>query len=331
MVKMNGVDLQQFQFDYDMTWAALFLHHDGTVYARYGSRTVDGPMVNNTAKGLVATMRRVLEAHGRYPSNRDRFLDKRGPEPRFRRAEDYPYLANRRGVSRVTHSNCIHCHDVHEAFHHAKIDEAGRPRRVFKYPLPENVGLEIELDSGNRVAAALPASPARAAGIEAGDTVLSMNGQAIYSIADIQFVLHHLPASADIAVDLSRRGVHVETSLRVEGDWRTNDFTWRVSLSGFPGSPGFYLRMLRASEKEAIGVGAEKLALEVGGLFTPAARRSGLRQGDIIIGIDGRADKLSAPKFHAYARVHHFRPGSRAKVEVLRDGKVRSVDVGFFE
>ena len=52
MVKMNGVDLRQFQFDYDMAWAALFLHPDGTVYARYGSRTVDGPMATNSASWL---------------------------------------------------------------------------------------------------------------------------------------------------------------------------------------------------------------------------------------------------------------------------------------
>ena len=88
MVKMNGVDLEQFRFDYDLSWAALFLHPDGTVYARYGSRSVAGPMVSNSTEGLVATMERVLDAHRQYPANRHLFADKRGPEPRFRRRSE---------------------------------------------------------------------------------------------------------------------------------------------------------------------------------------------------------------------------------------------------
>lgn len=35
---MNGVDLKQFQFDYDQTWCAFFLNADGTIYGRYGTR-----------------------------------------------------------------------------------------------------------------------------------------------------------------------------------------------------------------------------------------------------------------------------------------------------
>ena len=78
---MQGVDLEQFQFDYDLTWAALFLHPDGTVFARYGGRTRDGPMANNSIEGLTATMDRVLEAYKGYPENRALFASKRGPKP----------------------------------------------------------------------------------------------------------------------------------------------------------------------------------------------------------------------------------------------------------
>ncbi|MFM7832242.1 MAG: thioredoxin family protein, partial [Planctomycetaceae bacterium] len=38
-VEMKGVDLNQFQFDYDLNWAAMFLNADGTVYARYGTQS----------------------------------------------------------------------------------------------------------------------------------------------------------------------------------------------------------------------------------------------------------------------------------------------------
>ncbi len=331
MVKMNGVDLRQFQFDYDMAWAALFLHPDGTVYARYGSRTVDGPMVTNSAKGLVRTMRRVLAAHEQYPNHRERFLSKRGPDPRFGKPEDYPYLETRRKISRVTRGNCIHCHNVHEAFHDLQKRQTGRPERVFKFPFPRNAGFEIEPDSGNRVASVLPDSPALATGLEPGDTIVAMNGQAIFSLADIQFVLHHLADMADVEITLERAARPLRKTLRLDGDWRRNDFTWRVSLGDFASSPGYYLRMLRSREKSRLDLGDEELALQVEGLFTPVARASGLEKGDIIIGIDGRKGKLSAPKFHAYLRVQHSTPTTTARMTVLRERELREIEVRFFE
>ena len=48
MVRMNGVELGQFQFDYDQTWSAMFLLADGTVLARYGTRNAEGPMAVNS-------------------------------------------------------------------------------------------------------------------------------------------------------------------------------------------------------------------------------------------------------------------------------------------
>jgi hypothetical protein len=89
--------------------------------------------------------------------------------------------------------------------------------------------------------------------------------------------------------------------------------------------------MLRASEKDRLGIGEEQLALEVEGLFTPVARGSGLQRGDIIVGVDGRTEKLSAPKFQAYMRVHHSTPATTAKMDVLRRGERLGVEVRFFE
>src|SRR5688572_26099082 len=42
LIQTNSLDLSVFQFDYDMSWAALFLNADMTVYGRYGSRNAGG-------------------------------------------------------------------------------------------------------------------------------------------------------------------------------------------------------------------------------------------------------------------------------------------------
>ena len=39
IVHANGLDLSQFQFDYDQSWAAFLLNADLTIYGRYGTRS----------------------------------------------------------------------------------------------------------------------------------------------------------------------------------------------------------------------------------------------------------------------------------------------------
>lgn len=332
---MDGVDLSQFQFDYDLTWMALFLNADGTVYARYGSRNVDDPMATNSPEGLVAAMGRVLEAHAGYPANRRLFEAKRGPAPRFKRPEDIAaaLAASRRGASRGRREGCFHCHDVQEMLHEVEIGAGGVPAEVYKYPFPENIGLAVDAAAGTRIERVLPDSPASSAGIRPGDEIVSMNGQATLTLADIQFVLHHLPREAKLEVSL-RRGDgdarRVESAaLRLSGPWRANDFTWRTSLKSFPPDAGLHVRTLEEGEKEALGIARDRVALEVAGLFGPAVKRSGLEEGDVIVGYDGKTDAIGAVRFKDHIRLHHFLPGSVLRLEVRRGAALRAIEVRF--
>src|SRR6185436_3703902 len=38
IIQTNQLDLATFQYDYDMSWAAMFLNADGTIYGRYATR-----------------------------------------------------------------------------------------------------------------------------------------------------------------------------------------------------------------------------------------------------------------------------------------------------
>ena len=336
LVKMNGVDLRQFQFDYDMTWAGLFLHHDGTVLARYGARSPLGPMVYNSAKGLVSTMRRALDAHARLPAGRDLFAGKRGPDPGFTTPEDIKGASGRRrDRERVGRGNCIHCHNVHERFHDVEMrvptDGFRRPKTIFKYPPPESLGLSIDRDVGNRVSRVRSDSSAARAGIAKGDELRVVGGQSIFSIADLQFVLHHLDEEATVSMELRRDGETIRTSMSLPRGWKRNDFTWRASMTGFPPDRGLHVFKLDTDDKKALGVAASDVALEVRGLFKPALERSPLEEGDIIVGYDGEKKTLGALEFQSYLRVHHHRPGSVIRLVVLRDGKRLPIQVRLSE
>src|SRR5262245_37562222 len=119
MVQMNGIDLERFQFDYDLTLAALFMNADGTVYGRYGTRS------NQTSAGDVSThafgnaMARAIELHHGYPDNKASLQGKQGKKPRFKRPEEYPSLQKdfkrEPDLTGQLSKNCMHCHQVREA------------------------------------------------------------------------------------------------------------------------------------------------------------------------------------------------------------------------
>jgi len=43
VIQAKGLDLKLFTYDYDMSWAAMFLTADGAVLGRYGTRNASGP------------------------------------------------------------------------------------------------------------------------------------------------------------------------------------------------------------------------------------------------------------------------------------------------
>lgn len=326
MVKMRGVDLAQFQFDYDLKWAAVLLNADGTVYARYGSGSADGDMALQSVAGLRRTLDRVLEAHAAYPENRARFIGKRGPAPPYRRAEEIPSPKIRKLLAGDARQSCVHCHNVYDGRHDLLADrEDYDPRKLFKYPLPENVGLVVDAIDGTAIQEVRSGSPAAVAGVRPGDRLESIGGQAILSLADIQFALHFLgeKATVDISVlrEVDGKTTKHSATLRLEAGWRESDISWRASMWNLPPGPGFWTEALDTSAKSRLGIAADRAALLVRGVWHPVPKRAGIAKGDIIVAIGGRTDAVSAPAFAAFIRLHCYRPGSRLELAFLRDGE----------
>src|SRR5262245_39330647 len=171
---LRGVDLDGFDFDYDLTWSGLFLSADEAVYGRFGGRDANGPDKYLTLPALRQAMGRALAAH----------RDHRAPAPPKRsgpRAEDY--AAGRRLSGRA----CIHCHQVYD-FRNDERQTAGlwRLTDAWVYPLPENVGLTLDPDHGHRVLSVAAGSAAARAGLRDGDVLVSLQGRAVSSLADLQ-------------------------------------------------------------------------------------------------------------------------------------------------
>ena len=95
-------------------------------------------------------------------------------------ADKYQLLTERK--------NCIHCHNIHDAEHNnLKLTGRWSNEALWRYPLPDNIGLQIDPKDGLKINKVIPGSAAAKAGLKPGQQISYINNQLILSIADIQW------------------------------------------------------------------------------------------------------------------------------------------------
>lgn len=330
-VEMKGVDLSLFQFDHDLNWAGMFLNADGTIYARYGTQSDKGADAYNSVAGLVNTMQRVLELHAGYPQNKAGLVGKRAEPKSWKTATDIPTLSpNLRKAGQTTRSNCIHCHNIHDAENDLWTSQGTMSHdRLWRYPLPENIGLTIDPTDGRTVTSVAHGSFAEKSRIATGSKLETMNGQTISSIADIQWVLHHIPNQDGQRIKLSFANGSM-ADIRLRRGWKKTDISWRGSLWSLSPRLRVWMPPLNSFQREEAGLNDETGALLVkwinrnqpGG---DAAARAGLRQGDIVLKFDGNSVPRTPQKFSEMVKLN-YKVGQTIPVTVLRDGKEIVID-----
>jgi hypothetical protein len=307
LVRITGVDLRLFDFDYDVTWAGFFLGPDEKVYGRYGGRDASGPDGRLSLAGLRHAMLAALEAHragGGAAVPRD-------GKPML--VESYP-AAKR-------HQGCIHCHNINE-FRREQRKESGAWQRDERwvYPLPENIGVTLEVDRGDRVRSVQAGSAADRAGLRAGDVLVRLNGLPVASFADVQYALHRAPVKGSVTVSWRRDGKEKSGTLELVEGWRKTNLTWRPSMLDVLPSLPLFGTDLDAVEKKALGLSAKRLAFRQQKVSARDATATGVRENDIVVGIDGESLEMTLAQFLAHVR-RNYLIGDRLTLNVIRDGK----------
>src|SRR5262249_36156402 len=172
-----------------------------------------------------------------------------------RTVEEYPAAIRRQT------SKCIHCHNVYD-FRREALQAAGRWKldELWVYPLPENVGVTLGVDEGNRVRSVAVGSPAEQIGLRADDRLTSVNGLPVASLADVQFALHRAPLQGAIPVRWQRGEKTLTGDLALADGWRKTDLSWRWSLRGLEPVPWVAGEDLTAAEKQKLGLSEKRLA-----------------------------------------------------------------------
>jgi len=146
MQSMNGVNINLFQFEYDLTWMSFFMDSRDRTYARYGGREDEDAESHLNAESLVRLMEQVLKLH------EDGKVQKPGRyEPAaatVRTPEDIPTMKAMMARRKV---KCIHCHDVKVAqLRHLQSQDKFSRDAIYTYPTPSSIGIRVDAKTQSR-------------------------------------------------------------------------------------------------------------------------------------------------------------------------------------
>lgn len=331
--------MAEFQ-DMDMSWWGYFLSPTGQIYAIFGGRDDVSDSTRISLPALQNTMRRVLDHH--YdPRRGDWDID--GKAPRLRGSADTP--TELRGFRSYAHlrprtadpAECLHCHDVVEIMRQPDIERGkfDKEKDLDMWPLPENVGITVDRDDGLLVTAVAPDSAAAKAGIQVDDRLAAGDGRRLFGQADLRGVLHRGPQEdGEIVLHWLRdengaTKVHAGV-LEVEDGWRKTVLWWRTSVSGgaFGGNTHFWPNAANANDRQRAGVGADEMCVRPwvgGGLANQPAAQAGVRNGDLLIAVDGENPNYVGREFVTWFRMKYDKGDIVTVTLVDNNGRRRDV------
>lgn len=318
---MKGVDLDLFKFDYDLTLAILFLDGNDRIYSRYGGRDEGYADDRLSKESLLHSMREVLALHKE---------EWKGPDDRDHRPkakvtiEELPGMKRRLAAGK--RPECFHCHMVIDSRRQWEIDRGKfDKRKIWDYPLPENIGVTLDRDRGAVIASVRAKSPAAKAGLKEGDGIEKVNGILTLSEGDVRWALHNFQGRR-LEVETLRNGETREARLSLPKNWRVTDISWRESMFHIPPKPGFWANPIDESAKAALGIPKDALALRVGWVPGNPAKQAGLRKGMTIIAVDGSRKHLTGQQLHLYIRLNKD-PGDTVDLTVLEGSRERTIRI----
>jgi serine protease Do len=309
ITNMRGLDLDIFDFDFDLTWAALFLNADGHVLGRYGTQGAEPAEQHRSTKGLRYAMTQALDKNRHQPPENL-------PRKPGKRPEDYPLS------QKISPKGCIHCHNINE-FRREEKQKTGAWKidDVFVYPDPRTLGLILDVDQGNKILDVLPSSSAEKLGLKKGAILQTLAGKSVASLADVRHALHQIPAHGPLHLTWVHQDNLHQGTMELPPGWRITDVSWRWSLKSLAPAPGVDGEDLSAEEKRKLGLSPSHLAFRQGAFVTAPARHAGIRINDIILGVDDRTLEMTVRQFETYIRLN-YKVGELVHFNVLR-GKER--------
>jgi serine protease Do len=336
IVQANAMDLAHFQFDFDLSFAIFFMDPDLMIYGRFGTRSNRPESEDLSLEGLRKSMIGALTMHRNLAAIKPSLAGKQVKPPRFKTPRDYPTLVGRYQpeldyAGRVALS-CIHCHQIREAEREVYRTAGERfPVDVlYPYPDPEVVGLKMDCKEMAKITRVVPGSSAAGDGFRPGDEIVSLDGQPLLSIADIQWVLHNAPATAKLNASIRRDAKTLSLTMSLNDGWRRGNISWRPTTWQLRqmGLGGMKIENLKDEDRRLAGISPDRMALKIDHVGEHGehaiAKRAGLQRGDIIVSFDGKDSRMTESELLDYT-LRQKLPGERVALVVVRGGAPKTL------
>ena len=108
--------------------------------------------------------------------------------------------------------------------------------------------------------------------------------------------------------------------LTLRDRWKRTDISWRPSLQNFVATCRIYGKDLTESERGDLGLTKTQLAFRQKSHVPAAAKKAGIREGDVILGFDDHELDMTAYDFLLYVRSNYLK-GETVRVNVIRNGR----------
>ena len=314
---MNGVNINQFQFEYDLTWMAFFQNANGRTYVRYGGREDHHAESHLNKKSLLWVMQQALNLHKQgkvQPVNRY--------EPVARVVRTPEEIPTMKKMMAKRKESCIHCHDVKVAgLRH--LNDLGTLRKdmVFTYPSPSRLGLQLDPNIQNQIKNVINNSPSAKAGIRQGDVLETVDGQRVLTLADVSRVLEFAPKRGSAKIGYRRDGKSLTASVQLPRGWRKNvDPSWRSSTGSLGPGSGFWGKKANDRQRKQLGIEDGKLAIRINFIWGKWTRQAGIKNGDVVVAIDGQESDMTIRQLQAYLHLNR-NWGDKIPLVIRRGGK----------
>src|SRR5256885_12004176 len=186
----------------------------------------------------------------------------------------------------------MHCHQIRDA-ERVTYRSAGKPIPedvLHPWPMPDAIGLSLDPAEQAKVKAVTKGSPGDKGGFKPGDEILTLAGQPVISIADVQWVLHHAAQPARLRARIERQGKKINLSLALPENWRRqSDISWRTTSWDLRrmATGGMVLKDLPGEDRRQTNLPESGLALVVDYVGEygdhAAGKRAGFKKGDVIV------------------------------------------------
>jgi serine protease Do len=174
------------------------------------------------------------------------------------------------------------------------------------------------------VSAVTAGSVAARAGFREGDDLRILDGQPLFSIADVSWALHHAPESGSLESEVRRGEEKIRIALTLPAGWRNrSDISRRVGTWTMRAMAlgGLQLVDLSDEERRRRDLSRDQMALlakHVGQYGEhAAAMKAGFQKDDVLVGAAGWTSRQTEGELIGQL-LRKYQPGDTIPVTVLR-------------